>query len=222
MRMNQWRSDLYKSFCEADGSQHIASEYAIEKINGLVSRFQIKKILEVGLGIGSISGIILKLNRHKLDLEYVGTEDNEFCLKVLPENLKGEYDRLQVFSNLNDTNSDKKFDLIIIDGKDQNLHQIKKLISKNGILVLEGDRIPQQDELRKFLPDHKYVHCISLRKNKDYSPFPVNNWQGGIKVIFPNPTFKQLFWWLKERYYTKLKYQFPGRYLGGENLIDQK
>jgi hypothetical protein len=54
MRRIEQRSNLYLSFCDADGNRHIASEYAIEKINGLVEEFRVKRILEVGLGIGSI------------------------------------------------------------------------------------------------------------------------------------------------------------------------
>ena len=215
MRRNEKLYNLYQSFCEADGSQHIASEYALEKINGLVRKFQVKRILEVGLGIGSISGIVLALNRNTPDLKYAGTEANDFCLKVLPENLNRDYNRLQIFSNLSLIDSEKEFELIIIDGKDQSLHHIKKLISKNGILVIEGDRMPQQNSLQKIFPGHKYVHCISLKKNKMHSPFSSVNWQGGIKVIFVNPTIKQKLWWFKEKHFSKIKYQYPGRYLGG-------
>lgn len=212
--------NAYKEFCLAEGNQHIASEYAIEKINGLVQKFRVKRILEVGLGIGSISGIVLALNRNRLDLEYAGTEANDFCLKVLPKNLKGDYNRLRIFSNLTLIDSNKTFDLIIVDGNDQRLHHIKKLISKNGVLAIEGERLPQQDLLKELFPDHKYVHCISLKKNKDYSPYSSENWQGGIKVIFVNPTLNQSLWWFKEKCLTKLKYQYPGRYLGAD--LDNK
>ncbi len=216
MKKDEYQSTLYQSFCEADGNQHIASEYAIEKINGLVEKFRVKKILEVGLGIGSISGIVLAMNRKKPDLYYAGTEANNFCLLNLPENLKEDYSRLKIYSDLTEIPSNKKFDLIIIDGKDENLQAIKGLISENGIIVIEGDRVPQQGSLQEFFPEHKYVHCISLKKNKDYSPFPADEWQGGLKVIFVNPTIKQALWWFTEKYFTKIKYQYPGRYLGGE------
>ena len=56
-------SALYKEFAKAEGSQHIASEYAIRKLHELIAVFRIKDVLEVGLGIGSISGILLKLNK---------------------------------------------------------------------------------------------------------------------------------------------------------------
>ena len=76
--------------------------------------------------------------------------------------------------------------------------------------------MPQQDSLQELFPQHKYVHCISLIKNKEYSPFSTENWQGGLKIIFINPTIKQAFWTFKEKCFTKIKYQYPGRYLGGE------
>lgn len=214
MRRKKQQSTLYQSFCKAEGSQHIASEYAIGKINGLMKKFRIKKILEVGLGIGSISGIVLALNRNKPELDYNGTEANDFCLEVLPKNLKEDYSRLKIVSDLSKIPANKNFDLIIIDGKDENLQTIKGLISENGMMAIEGDRMPQQDSLQELFPNHKYVHCISLKKNGDYSPFSVENWQGGIKVIFVNPNIIQRLWWLKEKYFTKIKYQYPGRYLG--------
>jgi len=206
MKRNEPQSNLYQFFCEAEGNQHIASEYAIEKINGLVRKFRIKRILEVGLGIGSISGIVLSFNRNKPELSYAGTEANDFCLEALPQNLKIDYRRLKIYSDLTEIPANKKFDLIIIDGKDHKLQAIKGLISKNGIIAIEGDRIPQQDSLQELFPQHKYVHCISREKNKSYSPFPAAHWQGGLKIIFINPTGSQGLWWVRERVSTKLKY----------------
>jgi len=211
MNSNKELTSGYKYFCLAKGNQHIASEFAILKLQELIRKFQVKNVLEIGLGIGSIAGTLLGLNKN---LDYSGTEANDFCLKALPENLKEDYNRLQIYSDLTEIPFDKKFDLIIIDGKDHNLQTVKDLISENGILAIEGDRMPQQDALQELFPDHKYVHCISLRKNSNFSPFPAENWQGGIKVIFVCPTLKQNLWWLEERYFTKIKYQYPGRYLG--------
>ncbi len=216
MKRHEQQSTLYQSFCEAEGSQHIASEYAIGKINALVEKFRVKRILEVGLGIGSISGILLAMNRNRPDLDYFGTEANDFCINALPDNLKEDYIRLHIYSDLGEIPANKKFDLIIIDGKDHNLQAIKGLISRNGIIAIEGDRMTQQDSLQELFPDHKYVHCISLKKNKEYSPFPAEEWQGGLKVIFVNHTIKQSLWWLMEKYLTKIKYQYPGRYLGSK------
>jgi len=208
MKRNKQQSILYQSFCEADGSQHIASEYAIKKINRLVEKFRIKGILEVGLGIGSISGILLAVNRNKPDLDYTGTEANDFCLEALPKNLKKNYSRLRIYSDLTEIPANKKFDLIIIDGKDHNLQAVKDLISENGIIAIEGDRMPQQDSLQELFPQHKYVHCISREKNKSFSPFPAAHWQGGLKIIFINPTVFQKLEWVNEKISTKLRYWF--------------
>jgi hypothetical protein len=211
MRRNEQQTTLYQSFSAAEGNQHIASEYAIENLNRLVQKFQVQRILEVGLGIGSISGIVLALNRNKTKLDYLGTEANDFCLKALPENLKEDYSRLKIYSNLTEIPSVTKFDLIIIDGKDQNLKVIEGLISKNGLIAIEGDRMPQQDSLQELFPNHKYVHLISLKKNKSYSHFPAEHWQGGLKIIFIDPTGFQKLWWVKEKISTKLKYWFRKR-----------
>jgi hypothetical protein len=214
MKTNTRQSNLYKTFCEAEGSQNIASEYAIEKINEVVEKFGLYTILEIGLGIGSISGMLLAAKKNNLIVNYSGTESNKFCLNAIAGNLRENYYRLSIYPNLTEIPPERKFNLIIIDGMDRDLHTIKNMISENGILVIEGDRVVQQYLLQELFPFHKYVHCISLKKNKEYSPFPIENWQGGVKFIFVDPTMKQKFWWLKEIFLTKIKYQFPGRYLG--------
>jgi hypothetical protein len=118
---------------------------------------------------------------------------------------------LRIYSDLTEIPANKKFDLIIIDGKDHNLQVVKDLISENGIIAIEGDRVPQQDSLQELFPQHKYVHCISREKNKSYSPFPAEHWQGGLKIIFINPTVFQKLWCLWEKISTKLKYWFRKR-----------
>ena len=204
---------LYKKFSLAEGNQHIASEYAIRKIQGLVKVFKVKHILEIGLGIGSISGILLSINNH---LKYSGTENNQFCLKALKLNLRADFKRLTISNSLKEVETSKKFDLIIIDGSDSDLHIIKGIIEPHGIICIEGDRIPQQRLIFGLFPKHKMVHSISLRKNKRYSPFPSDEWQGGLKIIFVNPTFGQYVYWMKEKLSAKIKYQFPGRHFGNK------
>ena len=213
MKIKAKISLLYKTFCQAEGNQHIASEFAILKLQDLVESFKVKSILEVGLGIGAIAGSLLAMNKN---IAYSGTEHNDFCLSALKGNLKLVFPRLKIHKNLNGLSRDQKFDLIIIDGKDPDLNLIKNLLTINGLIAVEGDRMPQQEILREIFPEHKYVHSISLRKNNSYSPFPAEEWQGGLKVIFVNPTIKQSLWWFREKYFTKIKYQFPGRYLGSK------
>ncbi len=201
----------YKFFSLAEGSQHIASEYAILKLQELIKKFGIKNVLEVGLGIGSIAGTLLVVNN---ELYYTGTEKNNFCLESLSKNLANNYGRLEIYTDLDSLPGNKKFSLIIVDGKDPDLQSIRNMLSKRGIIVVEGDRLKQQNILQNLFPRHKMVHSISLSKNKSYSPFPMEEWQGGIKIIFVNPSGKQYIWWIREKIMTKLKYQYPGRHLG--------
>lgn len=197
---------VYSGYCKAEGNQNIASEYAIQKLQNLIDHFRVKNVLEVGLGIGAIAGSLLSTNA---DLEYTGTEHNEFCLNALKKNLGEKHMELKVFSELSEV-PEKKYDLIIIDGKDPDLGKIQQLVTRHGIITIEGDRLPQQKILRKFFPKHKYVHSISNKKNSTYSPFPLNYWQGGLKIIFVNANLLQKYWWIKEKLSTKAKYLYRG------------
>ncbi|MCM4161390.1 hypothetical protein FHG64_14910 [Antarcticibacterium flavum] len=210
---------VYERFCSAEGNQHIASEYAILKLQHVIRKFDIKNVLEVGLGIGSIAGTLIRVNEN---LNYTGTEINPFCLKSLSTNIGSNYERLRIHPDLRTVPANKNFDLAIVDGNDVNLKSLKKMLSKRGMIVLEGDRLNQQKELQDLFPRHKIVHSISLRKNKSYSPFPEEEWQGGLKIIFINPSRSQNAWWLKEKILTMLKYQFPGRHFGVEDLKVKK
>ena len=202
---------IYKKFCEAEGNQHIASEFAILKLDELVRKNNVKRILEIGLGIGSIAGCLLQSDK---SLEYYGTESNSFCRKALRENLGNDYNKLKILDNLLEIPNNLNFDLIIIDGKDQDLRFIPEFLSESGIIAIEGDRSYQEKLMLNSLSRSLSVHCISLKKNRYNSPFSASNWQGGIKVIFSNPSFGNYGWWVLEKVKSKIKYQYPGRYLG--------
>lgn len=199
--------ETYLTFCESEGNQHIASRYAIQKIIELLRRFKPDSVLEVGLGIGSISGTILRVFDDK-NLKLYGTENNQFCLEALKNNLDEDYKSLNIYSDLKAIKGNVKFDLVIVDGGDTNLEIIKNKISDNGIIVIEGDRKNQLKLLKEYFPDHLYVHSISKRKNLEVAPFPSKNWEGGVKLIFINPNFKQKIYWLREKFQTKMRYSY--------------
>lgn len=199
--------ETYLTFCEAEGNQHIASRYAIQKIIELLRRFKPDSVLEVGLGIGSISGTILRIFDDK-NLKLYGTENNQFCLEALKNNLGEDFKSLNIYSDLKAIKGNVKFDLVIVDGGDTNLEIIKNKISDNGIIVIEGDRKNQLKLLNEYFPDHLYVHSISKRKNLEVAPFPSKNWEGGVKLIFINPNFKQKIYWLREKFQTKMRYSY--------------
>ncbi|MFD1079792.1 hypothetical protein, partial [Longispora fulva] len=71
------------------------------------------------------------------------------------------------------------------------LRGVKELLNQHAIIVIEGDRTPQLKVLRELFPYHKYVHSISLKKNSGSGPFKEGTWQGGLKIIFIDPTWKQ-------------------------------
>ena len=83
MSKNQKLAETYyRKFANVEGNQYIASLYALKKILDLVAFNRPKKILEVGLGIGSISFSIIEFLKAKnADYIYHGTETNEFCFK---------------------------------------------------------------------------------------------------------------------------------------------
>ena len=92
-------SRSYKLFSSAEGNQHIASKYVIYKLQELIENFQPDKVLEVGLGIGRISGTLLALNK---ELNNTRTEANDFCLKSLPGDLKKDFKMLEIFTGLSE------------------------------------------------------------------------------------------------------------------------
>jgi hypothetical protein len=198
----------YKYFSGLDGNQHIASEFALRKVIKISERYKIKNVLELGLGIGSISYCILNFSKEvNTKINYIGTESNEFCLEVLPKYLKDHFHKIQIFDDLNNVTSKEKFDLVIIDGKDENLLKIKNMISNSGIIIIEGDRIPQLELVRSSFPNSLFTRLISNYKNPYYGPFSASDWCGGIQLIFVNPNFYQKMNFIYYKITTSIKYR---------------
>lgn len=196
----------YKRFCECEGSDYIASEFALETILKIINFFNVNTILELGLGIGSISDTVLKYSeKNSKKISYVGTEKNEFCLMAIKKNI-ANYNQIELYSELNQIKK-KQFDLIIIDGYDDTLIEIVNFCKKHTIIFIEGDRKGQTDTVRKIFPKSKYVNVISLNKNKSYAHgyCPTSHYIGGGQLIFINPTFKMNIFWLRQKTVTYVK-----------------
>ncbi|MEK8180225.1 hypothetical protein WMW71_07720 [Flavobacterium buctense] len=182
----------FKYFSGLEGNQHIASEFALKTIVDIVDKYKTENVLELGLGIGSIAYCIQDFyQKQHRQLNYVGTEANAFCLNALSQYLKEYYAKVQIFNTLKDIETTQKFDLIIIDGTDENVLKIKNMIADNGIIIIEGDRIPQLKIIREIFPKSLYTRVISNYKSPDYGPFPPDSFSGGLQLIFTNPTLKQ-------------------------------
>jgi hypothetical protein len=197
----------YKTFCSHEGSQFIASEFALEIILDLIVKFNVKSILELGLGIGSISDTVLqfsKINKH--EITYFGTEKDEFCLKALKDYV-ADYDRIELYPELSEIKN-QKFDLIIVDGSDNALKDIVDYCKENTIVFVEGDRKGQTQTVLDLFPNHKYVDIITLNRNKPYAhidEWHANSYVGGGKLIFINPTLAMKLFWMKEKLATFVK-----------------
>lgn len=182
----------FKYFSGLEGNQHIASEFALKTIVDIVDKYKTENVLELGLGIGSIAYCIQDFyQKSHRKLNYVGTEANAFCLNALSTYLKEYYAKVQIFNTLKDIETTQKFDLIIIDGTDEHLLKIKDMITDNGIIIVEGDRIPQLNIIREIFPKSLYTRVVSNYISPDYGPFPPGSYSGGLQLIFINPTLEQ-------------------------------
>ncbi len=131
--IDQFSLNQYKKFCSYEGSEHIVSEFALKNILHLIKKFNVKKILEIGVGIGTISGSIIKFSeKENLNIEVFGTEANEFCLRKTPTNLGEHFDKLNLYEDLSEIQTSEFFDLIIVDGAENNLENVRSLINPNG------------------------------------------------------------------------------------------
>lgn len=160
--------------------------------------------MEVGLGIGTIYSAVYEFNS---SIKYYGTENNDFCLNSLKRNLKKSYENLNLYSSISELPKELKFDVVVVDGKDESLREVKSNLTKNAVIVIEGDRSDQEKSMLKLFPNSRSVHVITLKKNNIDGFFNPNDYQGGVKVIFINPTFKQLVYWFKNKALTSLKYK---------------
>jgi len=204
----------YKYFSKKEGNQHIAGLFGLEKILDIIELNKTKRILEVGLGIGSIAYNILSYAEHNnLNIVYDGTELNAFCLKAIKENLGENYNKITVYSDLKELQVTEKYDIVIIGGSDESLIKLKDIISEHGVIFIEGARSLQTKAMNDLFPKHKYTNCISDFKNPDYGPFAFNKWSGGGQLIYINPNTAQLIHFVKERVKTSFRYKIKRKFL---------
>jgi spore coat polysaccharide biosynthesis predicted glycosyltransferase SpsG len=196
----------YKRFCAFEGSEYIASEFALEIVLKLIKKYNVKHVLEMGLGIGFMADTILQFARENgLDIKYTGTEANEFCLAALKNNVV-DYDKIDLQSALKSI-KDQKFDLIIIDGYDESLAQIKKYCHDETIIFIEGDRKTQTENILEIFPNAKHVNVITLEKRKEYAhgAIATTHYVGGGQLIFVDPGMAMKLHWFKEKVATYIK-----------------
>ncbi len=205
MMYKEISKSVYKKFSSIEGNHGIASEYAIETILKLIKKYKVKSVLELGLGIGSISDAILKYSKAKnLNIDYIGTEANDYCLSVLNDNVD-DFNAIKLYKNLEEVSSENKQDLIIVDGTDSALESIKKYSKKDTIVYVEGYRGDQVSSIKKIYPKSVHVEIISIEKNHPYGPFPASQWKGGGQLIFLEPSMARKGYAFKEKVNSYMK-----------------
>ena len=208
MNIKKATKEYYEYFSKLDGNDHIAGVFAIETILKLISIYKPKNILELGLGIGSVSySVIDFLTKKNIKFNYYGTENNAFCLKELPKNLKEKFNIIKLYNEFKDLQSNLVFDFIIIDGSDDSLQKIKNFVSKRAVIFVEGYRIEQVNFIRSIFPKSIFTSVISDFKNPEFGPFDSGKWSGGGQLIFINPSFKQKLHRFYLRILTSIKYK---------------
>ncbi len=207
MNTNRLAVKNYKRFCSLEGSEYIATEFALVQILKIIKIFKIKSILEIGLGIGAIVDSVLKFSENSnYKLNYFGTEANDYCNQELKKNIE-YFQKVKISNSLEEINTENKFDFIIIDGLDDSLEKIVSYCKKRTIIFIEGDRSPQTEVIMSLFPKARHVNIISLKKNRDYSHGNPEFFMGGGRVIFTNPNPKMLAYYWKERVKTFIKRQ---------------
>ncbi|RKS45146.1 hypothetical protein BC962_2822 [Gillisia mitskevichiae] len=207
MNLIYFSNHQYIKYSKVVGSEYIASEFALLKILELIRKYKLKRILEIGVGIGTISGSILKYAElTSSTLKCTGTENNDFCLAVLPGNLEKLYNEISIYSDFSKLPKDQNFDLIIVDGKEALLKDISSSCSENAIVVIEGDRSDQVEVVKSIFPNSRFAPMVSILKNGKYSKKDPSEFRGGIKLIFTNPTTFQYLHWMLIKGKMKVKY----------------
>lgn len=207
MNLTEFANHQHIKFSEAQGSQYIASEFALFQILDIIRKYNLKTILEIGVGIGTISGSILKYADLKSsNIKCTGTENNEFCLRELSVNLDQLFTGIFIYPELSALPKNQKFDLIIVDGKETFLKDISGRSSENAIIIIEGDRIDQVEIIKSTFPNSRFAPMVSILKNGKYSKKDSSEFRGGIKLVFTNPTNFQYLDWMLIKVKMKVKY----------------
>lgn len=195
----------YARFCRLEGSKYIASGFALLQIIKIIKFFNVKSVLEIGLGIGSISDTVLKMAKNdEIVLYYSGTEANEFCNNELKNNVE-DYAKIEKYKDLTEISPLVRFDLVIIDGQDNSLQEIVNRCKSRAIIFIEGDRKPQTKLIMSVFPKARHVQVICLKKNEIYSPGDSTYFVGGGQLIFTNPNIEMKIYWVKEKMTTYIK-----------------
>jgi hypothetical protein len=131
----------------AGGEKHIATRRALICLATVVRKHQPKEVLEFGTGIGTITYLLLSAGT---ELNVVGVEDSPFCIEQLQRNIPEEFKpRLTVVSK-NEVPVDRRFDLIVVDGRLPPRTDKHAFLRNGTICFIEGNRWKQGAKLMQM------------------------------------------------------------------------
>lgn len=198
-------------FCEKEGNKHIASLSALKGLQKLILRYKVTKVLELGIGIGTIPYFLSRLAAEEgIKIEYTGTEANDYCIQQFIKNLPPDNHNFsfRYYANLLLVPLET-YGLIIIDGSDNNFEHLTEYCDEKTILFIEGDRKPQREAILKmFTKDPiSFYSAISNKKNEPNSPFPPDRFGKGYTVFFLNPDLQKKIFKFHNKVLTAVKYR---------------
>jgi protein-L-isoaspartate O-methyltransferase len=138
---------VHRRFASRPGGKHIATWRALICLAALVRKDQPTAVLEFGTGIGTITYLLLSVSAK---LNVVGVEDSPFCIEQLQRNIPEEFKaRLTVVSK-NGVPGDRRFDLIVIDGRLPPRIDKHAFLRNGTICFVEGNRWKQGAKLMQL------------------------------------------------------------------------
>jgi len=142
--LNDWifACRVYGRFSSMPGASHIATRRALSCLAAVLRQKRPKAVLEFGSGIGTVTYMLLASSP---DLRVIGIEANPFCLEQLARNIPDELKPRLTLANSDDARLDRRFDLIIIDGKFAS--RPPAFLLPGTICFIEGDRESQAKDL---------------------------------------------------------------------------
>jgi hypothetical protein len=179
---------VFERFRVHPGAIAIATPCALAGVIRTIERYQPRRILEIGTGIGTMTAAILVATPAGGG-EIVTVEDNEYCRNELITTLGGDLKRLRLVRSTDQVVG--QFDLVVVDG-DQ-LPDIVHTVAARGLVLVEGARAPQRDALavagRPYCVEH--IRTVRLMASDDpWLHTPVERYQGGYYLFRFEPTRK--------------------------------
>lgn len=137
----------HAEFAALPGAEHIATEFALAHLSGLLTETRPRRVLEIGAGIGTITRLLLD---HPTGVELVvSTEENEFCLGALSYNIGQETSRWKLVSSAAEA-PPLDYDLVIFDGIHGSTDAFP-LLGNGTVCFVEGIRQTTREALINYL-----------------------------------------------------------------------